>query len=242
MKTSIIRTFALVFSVIIIVGLLCITLISGLDFNQIVEHFKGNVYGLWVFVSVAAALALILTIFNYFENNQLQEKQKRNLQALVNNQKPDENDTEMMVIYNRMSSLSNQLQELSNQQSADKAEIIETERKRISRELHDSVSQELFAATMILSSVTGDEVSVANMSKDQILAQTNLVQKILHEAQSEMRALLLHLRPIELEGKSLSEGLTGLTDELQAKISAHISVKLSDIKASSNIEDNLFRM
>ena len=127
----------------------------------------------------------------------------------------------------------------TEEKSADKAEIIELERKRISRELHDSVSQELFAATMILSSVAG---STQNLTKEQIETQTQLVLKVLHSAQNEMRALLLHLRPVELDGKSLAEGLSALTDELQAKISANITVKLADIEATSNVEDNLFRM
>ena len=135
--------------------------------------------------------------------------------------------------------MSAELQELSKQKSADKAEIIELERKRISRELHDSVSQELFAATMILSSVAG---STQNLTKEQIETQAQLVLKVLHSAQNEMRALLLHLRPVELDGKSLAEGLSALTDELQAKISANITVKLADIEATSNVEDNLFRM
>ncbi|MDR0300539.1 MAG: sensor histidine kinase, partial [Streptococcaceae bacterium] len=73
-------------------------------------------------------------------------------------------------------------------------------------------------------------------------AQTSLALKILHEAQNEMRALLLHLRPIELEGKSLSIGLTSLINELTAKISANINYRLDDVHSTANIEDNFFRM
>ncbi|MCV5968909.1 histidine kinase dimerization/phosphoacceptor domain-containing protein, partial [Lactococcus petauri] len=46
---------------------------------------------------------------------------------------------------------------------------METERKRISREIHDSVSIDLFAASLILSSVTGIEAENSNLTQDQIL-------------------------------------------------------------------------
>ena len=167
----------------------------------------------------------------------IQQKFQDDIKLLEENQQPE--SPELQAVHDKIMNMSAELQELSKQKSADKAEIIELERKRISRELHDSVSQELFAATMILSSVAG---STQSLSKEQIETQTQLVLKVLHSAQNEMRALLLHLRPVELDGKSLAEGLSALTDELQAKISANITVKLADIEATSNIEDNLFRM
>ena len=44
--------------------------------------------------------------------------------------------------------------------------------------------------------------------------QIELIGKIIGDAQSEMRALLLHLRPIKLDGKSLKKGIEQLLDEL----------------------------
>ena len=83
-------------------------------------------------------------------------------------------------------------------------EIVERERRRIARDLHDTVSQELFAANMILSGVA---------SQDQVLQlpkvgqQLKGVTEILNTAQNDLRILLLHLRPTELEGRNLVEGL-----------------------------------
>ena len=37
-----------------------------------------------------------------------------------------------------------------------------------------------------------------------------LIEGIINESQSEMRALLLHLRPTKLEGKSLKKGIEQL--------------------------------
>lgn len=240
MKKSIITTFVTIFLVIIVVGSFLALMTNGLTFGdmpQMMGQVSNNLYGLWIFISVAGVLALIFTLFNYLENLRIQQNFLSDIKRVEKNQEPE--NPELQDIHKKMLELSTELQELSKQQSADKAEIIENERKRISRELHDSVSQELFAATMILSSVAG---STQNLSKEQIETQTQLVLKVLHSAQDEMRALLLHLRPVELDGKTLTAGLLALADELQAKISANISVKLSDIEASSNIEDNLFRM
>lgn len=240
MKKSIIKTFTVLFIIIVLVDVLLFSITSGVSTASIMGEIANNFYGIWIFLSVAGLLALVFTFFNFLENSKIKRDFYEDIQRVSQNQEPEH--PELKALHLRLKEMSVELQELSSQKSANKAKIVETERKRISRELHDSVSQELFAATMILSSVTGSEAENSNLTQDQILTQTRLVLKILHEAQNEMRALLLHLRPIELDGKSLSAGLNSLTDELQAKISANINVKLSDIQASSNIEDNLFRM
>ena len=45
------------------------------------------------------------------------------------------------------------------------------------------------------------------LEKNQIQQQLNGVSDILGTAQNDLRVLLLHLRPTELEGKSLVEGM-----------------------------------
>lgn len=237
-KSSIITTFVAVFLTIILVDSLLFSLILGND-SSLMGELPTNLLAIWVFISVAALLALIFTFYNYFENLGIKQGFEKDVDNLVEN-RPPENE-KLQAVYQRLNDMSAELQKLSAEKNMDQAEVIEAERRRISRELHDSVSQELFAATMILSSVTGEDSS-NNLTEEQMLTQSRLVLKILHEAQNEMRALLLHLRPVELDGKSLMEGMTALIDELQAKISADMSVKLGDVQASSNIEDNLFRM
>ncbi|MFC4652359.1 sensor histidine kinase [Lactococcus nasutitermitis] len=235
MKKSILTTFTAVFLIIVVVDVLQLLITNTTPMTGMMNQVSNNLYYLWIFLSVAGVLALVFTIFNYVENAKIKQEFTEDVKRLEQNQQPA--NPELQIVHEKIMNMSNELQELSKQKSVDKAEIIETERKRISRELHDSVSQELFAATMILSSVT----TANNLSEEQVMTQTTLVLKVLHEAQNEMRALLLHLRPVELDGKSLVQGLTALTDELSAKISANINIKLSDISASSNIEDNLFR-
>lgn len=119
-----------------------------------------------------------------------------------------------------------------------KEEVLTEERNRLARELHDSVSQQLFAATMLLSAInqSPDPTSEATAK------QRVLVEEVINEAQSEMRALLLHLRPIQLEGKSLKVGMQELLSELTAKLPLKVTWNLQDVQLEKGIEDHLFRI
>lgn len=117
-------------------------------------------------------------------------------------------------------------------------EILKNERHRIARELHDSVSQQLFAAMMLLSAINQQTDQMPEQMEKQLI----LIQNILNEAQSEMRALLLHLRPINLEGKSLKKGIEHLLKELSTKISSSIKWDVDEVSLPPQVEDHLFRI
>lgn len=152
-----------------------------------------------------------------------------------------EEDIEQLRL--KLIQISDDLQELSaaplfvGEQT--KEEIIEHERNRIARELHDSVSQQLFAAQMMMSAVT--QVT-ANQLDKKIEKQMQMIKTTLESAQIEMRALLLHLRPSELMDHSLKEGIIYLLKELQTKIPIQIHWELDEIQMESGIEDQLFRI
>lgn len=148
---------------------------------------------------------------------------------------------DISLLAEKLAHISRQLQENSheNQSTQLKESILKEERSRLSRELHDSVSQQLFAATMILS---GLNQQVDKLSYDKIKAQLNLVEEVINDAQAEMRALLLHLRPVELNGKRLNVGIENLLKELKTKIQINLIWKLEDIQLPEIIEDNLFRI
>lgn len=132
------------------------------------------------------------------------------------------------------------LQRLSNEKAETNDAIVQErlieERQRLARELHDSVSQQLFAASMMLSALTEQQ------QNNEIKGQLEQVEKIVQQTQLEMRALLLHLRPIALRNKSLAEGLSDLIQELQQKVYFHIEYKLEEIKLTKAEEDHLFRI
>lgn len=75
----------------------------------------------------------------------------------------------------------------------------------ITRDLHDAVSQQLFAISMMTSAVL-EHVKDAD---DKTVKRIRMVEHMAGEAQNEMRALLLHLLPVTLEGKGLKEVLYG---------------------------------
>ena len=132
------------------------------------------------------------------------------------------------------------LQRLTNEKVETNDAIVQerlvAERQRLARELHDSVSQQLFAASMLLSALTEQEQQEAQKKQ---LAQ---VEKVVQQAQLEMRALLLHLRPIALRNKTLAEGLEDLIVELQEKVYFQIDFQIEEISLTKAEEDHLFRI
>lgn len=117
-------------------------------------------------------------------------------------------------------------------------EIISQERNRLARELHDSVSQQLFAASMLMSAINEAKSS----TDDRETKQLKMVEEVIHQSQLEMRALLLHLRPAALKGKTLQEGIEELLIELSQKVTMQIKWKIEDIPLDKGIEDHLFRI
>lgn len=135
------------------------------------------------------------------------------------------------------------LQRLStnNAELAEKAKYsaVVEERQRLARDLHDAVSQQLFAISMTATAVGRTLDKDFEKAKRQI----HLIEEMSSVAQSEMRALLLHLRPVHLEGKRLSQGLRELLLELQAKVPIEIAYDMDEsIMLPKGIEDHLFRI
>mgnify|MGYP003175486786 FL=1 len=138
-----------------------------------------------------------------------------------------------------MRKLTKDLQKTENAQALKSRDIIKKERGRIARDLHDTVSQELFAASMILSGVSQ---MVDQLSKEDLHHQIQAVEALLTDAQNDMRVLLLHLRPTELENKTLQEGLQMILKELTDKSNIRVVYKDMVKKVPKRIEDNLFRI
>ena len=131
------------------------------------------------------------------------------------------------------------LQKAENHSLAQEEEIIEKERKRIARDLHDTVSQELFAAHMILSGISQQALK---LDREKMQTQLQSVTAILETAQKDLRVLLLHLRPVELEQKGLVEGIQILLKELEDKSDLKVSFKQNVTKLPKKIEEHIFRI
>lgn len=133
-------------------------------------------------------------------------------------------------------------QKLANEKAEDienrMQEIVSQERNRLARELHDSVSQQMFAASMMMSAITETQQD----PEDRQAKQLKMVEEMIHQSQLEMRALLLHLRPAALKGKSLQEGIEELLVELLQKVSMEIEWKVESFPLDKGVEDHLFRI
>lgn len=156
---------------------------------------------------------------------------------------------DMKSIANRALKISKQItdqamlsQKLANEKAEDQEnriqEIISQERNRLARELHDSVSQQLFAASMLMSAI--NETVTLNSEREK--KQLGMVESMIHQSQLEMRALLLHLRPAALKGKTLQEGIEELLIELQQKVTMKINWKVEKFPLDKGVEDHLFRI
>lgn len=117
-------------------------------------------------------------------------------------------------------------------------EVVIQERNRLARELHDSVSQQLFAASMMMSAI--NETNPPENS--QIKKQLVMVEGMIHQSQLEMRALLLHLRPVALKGRTLQDGVRELLIELIEKVPMEVSQQIEKFPIIKGIEDQLFRI
>ncbi|MGP4078402.1 histidine kinase [Pseudalkalibacillus sp. R45] len=135
------------------------------------------------------------------------------------------------------------LQKLANEK-AEYAEKVHTaatieERQRLARDLHDAVSQQLFALNMMSSAA----LRLFETHPERAKTQIEQVVEMANKAQGEMRALLLHLRPIDLSGEKLHSGIRDLVKELQQKSGIEIQSEINEIpELSRGIEDHLFRL
>ncbi|WP_245631724.1 sensor histidine kinase [Alicyclobacillus ferrooxydans] len=113
------------------------------------------------------------------------------------------------------------------------------ERQRLARELHDSVSQQLFALSMLASSALKQE-------RQQLPTLPNTVAQIAEiatTAQREMRALLLHLRPIELQGRNFDEAAKSFLDAISDRHQLSCTfVQKTNIALEPAVETQLFRI
>jgi len=148
-------------------------------------------------------------------------------------------DASFKSLSGKLNLLTEAVQKAENQSLVKEEAIIEKERKRIARDLHDTVSQEMFAAHMILSGVSQQALK---LDREKMQTQLQSVAAILETAQKDLRVLLLHLRPVELEEKSLIEGIQILLKELEDKSDLKVSLKQNVSKLPKKIEEHIFRI
>lgn len=198
------------------------------------------------FVVNSLVLILLLTIFLNGLTRMVSllstQIMRQKIRAIVQNKTvPLSSDDDQLInqLAEKVRSLTRQVQLIDNQDLVKREEIIETERKRIARDLHDTVSQELFASSMVLS---GLSLNVASLETAVLQEQLETVKGMIETAQRDLRILLLHLRPSELDGKSLVEGFELILKEVSDKSSIEVVFEHQIESLPTVMEEHLFRI
>jgi signal transduction histidine kinase len=111
------------------------------------------------------------------------------------------------------------------------------ERARISRELHDAVSQDLFSLRMLLGGIQRALPAESPLSP-QVAALQDMATTMIRE----MRALLLELRPTQLEHLGLAEALEDLAAAYRTRLGITVSTALRPVPLSAQAEQALLRI
>ncbi|MFA1320145.1 sensor histidine kinase [Streptococcus agalactiae] len=233
----------------VIIFAICFVIIDSLGVNLVHLYQTSR---LWLieqlifsifFLSLAVTILLLLTWFLLDDNSKRQIN--HNLRRILNNQSINVTDdgteisTNIQRLSKKMNLMTASLQSKENGRILKSQEIVKQERKRIARDLHDTVSQDLFAASMVLSGIAQN---VSQLDVDQVGSQLLAVEEMLQHAQNDLRILLLHLRPVELENKTLSEGFRMILKELTDKSDIEVVYHESILTLPKKIEDNIFRI
>lgn len=122
------------------------------------------------------------------------------------------------------------LQVLGEERVVQEATTVETavheERKRLARDLHDTVSQQLFAIQMSAASL----LKLHGQNEEATVNVIDQLVKMSTAAQTQMRKLIAHLRPMELVNQTLSNALVKWYPDYcrQNQIQGHLDNRLTN--------------
>jgi signal transduction histidine kinase len=111
------------------------------------------------------------------------------------------------------------------------------ERTRIARELHDSISQDLFSASLV---ATGLRKALPSGTK--LWGQAESMEGALERTRREMRALLMELRPVALEDSGLAAALEEMCRAYQTRLGIAITARISLSDLSASVEHAVLRV
>jgi signal transduction histidine kinase len=98
------------------------------------------------------------------------------------------------------------------------------ERDRISRDLHDSVIQSIYAQTLALD----DVLDLVDEDREEARRRVDDAIDALHAVIRDIRNFIFGLRPVLLEGGDLASGLDHLSTELRRSSGVEVSVSVED--------------
>jgi signal transduction histidine kinase len=126
---------------------------------------------------------------------------------------------------------------LNDAMAAERQLASATERARIARELHDSISQDLFSLRLLAGGLRR-ALPAGSPLQPQIEAMELTASGTMHE----MQALLLELRPIALNDASLVQALTELCEAYRDRLGVKVNVYLDPVELDPAVEHAVLRI
>ncbi len=111
------------------------------------------------------------------------------------------------------------------------------ERSRISRELHDSISQDLFSIGTLVAGLRR-----ALPAESAVQPELQVLSTTVSSAIQDMRALLLELRPTALDEKGLQPALAELCEAYAVRVGVRVGCRLAPAALGPAAEQALFRI
>jgi signal transduction histidine kinase len=111
------------------------------------------------------------------------------------------------------------------------------ERTRIARELHDSISQDLFSLNLLAGGLRRGLPDGSGLRH-----QAESMERTLDRTMREMRVMLLELRPVDLEDIGLAAALDGLCREYEVRLGVRINSDIGELRLEPKVEHAVLRV
>jgi signal transduction histidine kinase len=113
----------------------------------------------------------------------------------------------------------------------------QAERARIARELHDSISQDLFSLSLLAAGLRR-----ALHADPALRPEVTAMERTSARAMREMQALLLELRPVALEDAGLVPAVTDLCQAYQVRLAIKVNMELGEVSLTPAAEHAVLRI
>lgn len=114
------------------------------------------------------------------------------------------------------------------------------ERSRISRDLHDAISQNLFSLRTL---IDGLQTAIGTGTETTVLQpRIALLEQTTNTMTREMRALLLEMRPPQFEELTLAEALEALADAYTSRLGIAVATSIAPVVLNATTEQALLRI
>lgn len=116
------------------------------------------------------------------------------------------------------------------------------ERARLARDLHDTVNQQLFALSMGLATVRRG-LAASQIAGNEAVAELESLEQLARDSHTQIREIILQLRPVSLERHGLSSALREYAQRMAEEAGWTLGLQLPDfVELDGPVREALFRV